>query len=293
MRKPAWLAEVLVQSVMIVLSILLALWVDEWKQHKAEQKLARVSLTNFVHEVQQNQARLDDILPYHRGMRAVVKQLEAGTSINTPGDFESAVGLDGMRPPFLLATAWQTALATGALQHMDYETVSALSLTYTLQDRFREESRSGVQSVLQASNFAPGHAQPALRSADIFLDDVVASEEELRATYAQAARLLDRKLGIVAVAAQDSALVDSSSSRSSATRATPRSAIGTSLPTAPQAASSAPIASSPSTPRSRRQTCGSRNPEWISCRWKRSCCRTSGRRGRKGRPTRVWRRSRR
>jgi hypothetical protein len=194
MRKPAWLAEVLVQSIMIVLSILLALWVDEWKQQHAERQLAQVSLSNFLHEVQQNQARLDDILPYHTGMRSMVKELESAHSIRTPTDFQSAVGLDGLRPPFLLATAWQTAVATGALQHIDYETVSALSLTYTLQDRFREESRSGIQSVLQASNFQPGHADAALRSADIFLNDVVASEEELRATYAQAASLLRKKL---------------------------------------------------------------------------------------------------
>lgn len=197
MRKPAWLAEVLVQSVMIVLSILLALWVDEWKQHRAEQQLVNVSLRNFLHEVQQNEARLDDILPYHRAMRSIVKELETSKSVNTPAEFESAIGVDGMRPPFLLTTAWQTALATGALQKMDYETVSALSLTYTLQDRFREESRSGIQSVLQATNFQPGHAQPALRGSEIFLNDVVAGEEELRATYAQAARLIDHKLGIV------------------------------------------------------------------------------------------------
>ena len=223
MRKPAWLAEVLVQSVMIVLSILLALWVDEWKQHRAEQQLASVSLTNFLHEVQQNEARLDDILPYHRAMHSMVKELEAGHGINTPAEFESAIGVDGMRPPFLLTTAWQTALATGALQKMDYETVSALSLTYTLQDRFREESRSGIQSVLQATNFQPGHAQPALRSADIFLTDVVAGEEELRATYAQAARLLDRKLGIAAApsAARDSTHADCSTTPRRFTR--PRS----------------------------------------------------------------------
>lgn len=222
MRKPAWLAEVLVQSVMIVLSILLALWVDQWKQHNAERQLATVSLTNFLHEVQQNEARLDDILPYHRAMRSMVTELEAGNGIRTPAEFQSAIGVDGMRPPFLLTTAWQTALATGALQKMDYETVSALSLTYTLQDRFREESRSGIQSVLQATNFPIGHAQPALRSADIFLKDVVAGEEELRATYAQAARLLDRKLGVAAVpstaGAHDSTRVDSASADSTPSR---------------------------------------------------------------------------
>jgi hypothetical protein len=219
MRKPAWLAEVMVQSIMIVLSILLALWVDQWKQQRAEHQLARVSLSNFLHEVQQNQARLDDILPYHKGVRSMLKELESEHTIRTPGDFESKVGLDGLRPPFLLATAWQTAVATGALQHIDYETVSALSLTYTLQDRFREESRSGIQSVLQASNFQPGHAEVALRSADIFLDDVVAGEEELRSTYAQAAGLLRKKLneGGDAAIVDSARPIDSTAAHSSAT----------------------------------------------------------------------------
>lgn len=77
---------------------------------------------------------------------------------------------------------------------MDYETVSALSLTYTLQDRFHEESRNGIQSVLQASNFQPGHADFAIHSADIYLQEAITNEEELRATYAQAAVVLRKKL---------------------------------------------------------------------------------------------------
>ncbi len=212
MRKPAWLAEVTVQSVMIVLSILLALWVDQFKQRRAEQELAVASLSNFSKEIQQNEARLDDILPYHKGVRKMLTGLAASHGINTPVEFENTVGLEGLRPPFLLATAWQTAVATGALTHIDYETVSALSLTYTLQDRFREESRSGIQSVLQASNFQPGHAEAAIRSAGIYLNDVVTSEEELRATYAQAAALLRKKLDTIH---QTSGAADSAQHRDS------------------------------------------------------------------------------
>jgi len=194
MRRPAWLAEVLVQSVMIVFSILLALWVDQWKQQRADHHLVIVSLSNFLKEVKQNEARLDDILPYHKGMRTILTELGRAQSIHTPAEFQSAVGIDGLRPPFLLATAWQTALATGALAHMDYETVSALSLTYTLQDRFRADSRTGLQAVIQASNFQPGHAASAIRSTDMYLQETVASEEELRATYAQAARVIQQEL---------------------------------------------------------------------------------------------------
>ena len=41
-----------------------------------------------------------------------------------------------LRPAFLTDTAWRTALATGALTHMEYETVARLSALYTAQQRF-------------------------------------------------------------------------------------------------------------------------------------------------------------
>ena len=180
---------------MIVLSILMALWVDQWKQQRSERDLVTASLSTFLREAQQNKARLDDILPYHKGIRSMLAGMEnSPAGIRTPSDFQNSVGIDGLRPPFLVETAWQTAVATGALTKMDYATVSALSLTYTLQERFREESRSGIQMVLQASNFASGHPQGAIHTADMYLQEVITNEEELRATYAQVAAVLRAKL---------------------------------------------------------------------------------------------------
>ena len=77
MRKPAWLAEVIVQSIAVTVSILLALWVDQWKQRRAARDLVTESMSNFVTEIQQNEARVDDILPYHEGLRSMLKQEEA------------------------------------------------------------------------------------------------------------------------------------------------------------------------------------------------------------------------
>ncbi len=194
MRKPAWLAEVIVQSIAVTVSILLALWVDQWKQRRAARDLATESMSNFVTEIQRNEARVDDILPYHEGIRSMLQHEETSRSIHTQAEFQSAIGVDGLRPPSLLQTAWQTAVATGALTHLDYETVAALSLTYTLQDRFREDSRAGFQSVMQASDFRPGAADMAVHSADNYLREVVSSENDLRATYAQAEQVLRKKL---------------------------------------------------------------------------------------------------
>jgi len=194
MRKPAWLAEVIVQSIAVTVSILLALWVDQWKQRRAARDLATESMSNFVTEIQQNEARVDDILLYHEALRSILQKAETSHSIHTQAEFQSSVGIDGLRPPFLLQTAWQTATLTGALTHLDYETVRVLSLTYTLQDRFREDSRAGFQSIMQASDFKPGDADIAVHSADNYLREVVNSENDLHATYAQAEQVLRRKL---------------------------------------------------------------------------------------------------
>lgn len=202
MRKPAWLAEVIVQSIAVTVSILLALWVDQWKQRRSARDLATESMSNFVTEIQQNEARVDDILLYHEALRSILQKAEKSHSIHTQAEFQSSVGIDGLRPPFLLQTAWQTATLTGALTHLDYETVRVLSLTYTLQDRFREDSRAGFQSIMQASDFKPGDADIAVHSADNYLREVVNSENDLHATYAQAEQVLRRKLKDMGVVQQ-------------------------------------------------------------------------------------------
>lgn len=193
-RIPAWLSQLLVESSMIVLSILLALWVNAWQERKANERLATQSLVNFLKEIQQNQARLDDAVPYHEGLNTALKQMIESNAVRSQTDLFQMVGLGGVRTPFLLDTAWQTALATGALTHMDYETVSALSLTYTLQARFRETGRSGNPSALFSAELSPSAATAAARSVVLFLDEMTANEQDLRAVYSQAAAVIRQKL---------------------------------------------------------------------------------------------------
>jgi hypothetical protein len=204
MKNPAWLSQVLLESSMIVLSILLALWVNDWQQQRADERLAAQSLVNFLKEIQQNHARLDDAMPYHQGVDTALKQTLQEHGIRSRADLFQMVGLDGVRPPFLLDTAWQTALATGALTHMDYETVSALSLTYTLQTRFREDGRAGIPSALRTGEIRDDEAENTARGVTGYLDEVTDSEKELRAVYAQAEVLIRRKLRSMKVPVPDS-----------------------------------------------------------------------------------------
>ena len=46
-----------------------------------------------------------------------------------PAEADLRSAMEGLEPVVLLNTAWETALATGVLTHMEFTIVSALSLT--------------------------------------------------------------------------------------------------------------------------------------------------------------------
>jgi hypothetical protein len=56
--------------------------------------------------------------------------------------------LEGFQSAILVSTAWETAVATGALGYMGYDVVAGLSLTYNLQDRLAALNRSGLNDLL-------------------------------------------------------------------------------------------------------------------------------------------------
>ncbi|MEX2282116.1 MAG: hypothetical protein WEE89_06510 [Gemmatimonadota bacterium] len=194
---PTWLVRVFIESSFIMLSILLALAVDEWRENRSHRLLAQQSLMIFEREIRQNLARLDDVVPYHSGLVNVVAQIRADPTRAT--DIRSIV--EGLETNVMLNTAWQTALATGALTHMDVETVSALSLTYSLQQRFSEESRLSIPRIWVAGSLSRDELGRTIEETYAYLTDLLTSEQQLRGVYREALEIIQR----VGPAEEDSA----------------------------------------------------------------------------------------
>lgn len=192
-RVREWLPKILVESALIVFSILLALGVNQWKGSVENRRLAVDSLHGFEREILRNRERLEGDIPYHLGLRSVLTGLESSGTVATPADFRSSLGIDGFRPSPLLDTAWKTALATGALTHMDYETVAALSLTYGMQERFQETSNASLPGLIRNGTVPVGDMREALRGAVLYLNDLTADEQELQAVYDQALAVIRSK----------------------------------------------------------------------------------------------------
>jgi hypothetical protein len=188
-----WLPQVIFESALIVVSILVALGLDEWREDRQDDEVVRHALSNFFIEIQQNRTSVDDAAPFNQGLKNVLAGRYEGNDIGSVDEFVTMV--ESFVPAGLQSTAWETALATGALAKMDYTLVSALSLTYGLQNRYIEANRTGADELTSPQNVADGKLKLAVYNSIRYLENMTRMEVELREYYTLTLGLLAEELG--------------------------------------------------------------------------------------------------
>ena len=183
-----WLPRVMFESMLIVVSILFALYLDEWRDDRQDAENIEDALAYFVSEIQQNRARVEDAAPFNQGLRHVLSRRQEVHAIESVATFVNI--FESYNPVVLQSTAWETAIATGALAKMDYKLVSALSLTYSLQNRYQQVSQNGMAQMTSPQNLSEEKLDLAVYNAIRYLDTVTGMETELGAVYAEAESVL-------------------------------------------------------------------------------------------------------
>jgi hypothetical protein len=186
----SWLPRTIVESALIVISILLALALDEWQEDLEIQELIDRSIVNFQNELTQNKSRIEDIGVYHRGVLQVLQRRTFVSDSESLEEFRNI--MEALQPIVLTSSAWETAVATGALGRMDYELVSALTLTYNTQVRFDDDYRSTLRLLLSPINLNKENLPITTYNAGRFVTDVTSAESELSVYYAQTLELISQ-----------------------------------------------------------------------------------------------------
>jgi len=189
-----WLPRVLFESFLIVISILVALALDEWREKREDDATVRQALQNFISEIRQNRARVEDAAPFNQGLRNVMEMHYRAADIAEVDEFVNMI--ESYSPVVLQSTAWETALATGSLAKMDYELVAALSLTYSLQNRYQLATRTGMDEFMSPQNLTPGQVDVAVYKSVRYLAETTGMEAELGVIYSEASAVIGRHLGL-------------------------------------------------------------------------------------------------
>jgi hypothetical protein len=174
-------STLLLESVLIVASILLAFALNGWWETRQERRLGERALASFDQEIRQNRENLLAVMPYHRHLHALFSGLSTSGAVRTFDDIRYLEGFDGWQPPVLTTTAWSTAIATGALAHLDFDTVREISAVYALQDRFTRRSDGSFLTAPGALTDA--NIGASIISAEIFLTDVTNASLDMIGVY--------------------------------------------------------------------------------------------------------------
>lgn len=178
---PPWLARVLVESTLIIFSVLLALALDQWLENRERTAAAQAALVSIQSELEANIRSVERARENHRAIR---DSLVRYASLNEA--LPPRVYLGGIfNPAPTYAVAWESARETGVLGDLSYELVLELSRVHAEQSRYRQLADALVQDIMM--QIRREGAEPVLRDRSAgfisLQEDFANREQHLVAAY--------------------------------------------------------------------------------------------------------------
>jgi hypothetical protein len=140
----SWLPRLLVESLLIVFSVLLALGMSQWQEKRGRRERANVALQSIRAELEENRESVSRARTNHMAVR---DSLRSYTQRREP--LPSRIYLGGVFNPALThSTAWESARETGVMTDLPYELVLTLSRLYDRQARYRALGDAVAQDLM-------------------------------------------------------------------------------------------------------------------------------------------------
>ena len=182
----SWLLKIALEVVLISVGVFLALMGEQWRESAHTRELAEASLRGFRSEILANRKAVAAVKDYHL---ALLESLRAYLAADTKTRNLASVRIQGLQPVFFEHTAWDLALATQSLAHIDGSVAFGLSRVYGLQRTYAEMTGGIMQAIYlrpMTENF---------EGLTAYYGDLVLWEPELLRMYEELLPQIDRALG--------------------------------------------------------------------------------------------------
>jgi hypothetical protein len=177
-------SRVVLESALIVFSVLLGFAVTEWRERIAEKHLASTVLTNVVAEVEQNLTGLTSQIEKHQRMIASLKAIDLAAAKGTGWDVAISAMGGGLNALPMREAAWQAAVSSGALRFIDYDVAAALSDIYTTQiDVYGHNAAVSSSSLFVPDSFRAASRDETIQLFLWSLINLEGNERFLKAVY--------------------------------------------------------------------------------------------------------------
>ena len=180
-----WLLKVGLEVMLISVGVFLALMGEQFRESSHERELAQDSLRRFRAEIVRNREAVTAVKDYHARLLKVLREyLQSDPKTRQI----SSVQISGLRPVFFDQTAWDLAIATQSLAHIDPQVAFGLSRIYGLQRTYLNMT----QGIMQAIYLRP--ITETFEGLNAYFGDLVLWEPQLIQMYDELLPQIDRAL---------------------------------------------------------------------------------------------------
>ncbi len=194
-EKLSW-RKVFLEALMIVLSVLLALYINEWKRNSNELKNTNIMLENINVEIENNKNFLEQLLPYHASvlqkMQAAALKDSLSITFLANGYFDfSSVAPNGIKQGEFQNIAWSIAKEERISNRISFDDSQLLFAAYEQQARVLKT----IDRIINILGSREIHRDELLEESVIILalewNEMIAQEQELLSRYEKALQKLD------------------------------------------------------------------------------------------------------
>ena len=180
-RWRAWLPKALFEAALIVLSVLLALVVNEWRERRQQAKRAEIALQSIQSELRENLENVKRARANHLAMQESVRSYTSRGQVPPPPVYLGGI----FNPALVSSSAWESAREAGVTSNVPYGLVLELSWVYAEQARYRALGDDLVQDLM--SQIRREGMEPVLRDRSMnfipLQEDFANREQRLTEVY--------------------------------------------------------------------------------------------------------------
>lgn len=151
-REPINPGEVLVEIFAVVLGVLIALAIDRWRENMQAQATVDSAVRSIRNELAGNRKEAQAQAEHLSAMAS--RMQEANSDVSEQRSCMGYEGWAGLQSPMLLDTAYEVAVATGALAKMPYEQAGQVGAAYGAQ-RYVKDLQDQAATFLLAEQERP------------------------------------------------------------------------------------------------------------------------------------------
>lgn len=171
------------QAALVILGVVLGLAVTQWQTDAAQKAEAHHALDGIMEEIGANHAAVKEARAYHEAKLTILAEAQKANTPLDIRDFDRGF----VSPAQLSNAAWTSASEVGALAHLPFDKVLALSKVYASQASYMQQQIT-AGNIIYGEIFAEGsqgmlNHGPGLRS---LIGTFQYREQQLETAYATA-----------------------------------------------------------------------------------------------------------